>query len=110
MPLVYAAADLFAFSSLTDTQGLVLTEAKAAGLPAVCVDSFGPATVVKDGVDGFLVPNDPDAFAAAVLRVLREPELRGHMREAALERAPLYSIEATAAAYEAVYEEALAEL
>ena len=107
MPRVYAAADVFAFSSLTDTQGLVLTEAKAAGLPAVCVDSFGPATVVKDGVDGFLVPNDPDAFAAAVLRVLREPELRACMREAALERAPLYSIEATAAAYEAVYEAAL---
>lgn len=107
MPLVYAAAEVFAFSSLTDTQGLVLTEAKAAGLPAVCVDSFGPATVVKDGVDGFLVPNDPDAFAGAVLRVLREPELRARMREAALRRAPLYSIEATAAAYEAVYQEAL---
>ncbi len=107
MPLVYAAADVFAFSSLTDTQGLVVTEAKAAGLPAVCVNSFGPATVVRDGEDGFLVPDDPDAFAAALLRLLDAPELRGRMRSAALENARCFSIEATAEAYEAVYRQAL---
>ena len=105
MELVYAAADLFLFSSLTDTQGLVLTEAKAAGVPAVAVNACGPGVVVTDGLDGFLTPNDPDAFAAAVLRILRNPDLHGAMCEAALREAQRFSITATAAAYERLYEE-----
>jgi glycosyltransferase involved in cell wall biosynthesis len=104
MPLVYAGADLFAFSSLTDTQGLVITEAKAAGLPAVSVDAYGPATVVRDGVDGFLSPNDPGAFAERLVRLLRNPDLRARMSEAAIQGARSFSIEATAAAYERVYD------
>jgi glycosyltransferase involved in cell wall biosynthesis len=104
MPLVYAAADVFAFSSATDTQGLVLTEAKAAGLPAVSVDAYGPSTVVKDGVDGYLVPNAPEPFAQALARLFGDPELRGRMRESALREAQRFSIQATTAAYERVYE------
>jgi len=110
MPLVYAAADVFAFASLTDTQGMVLTEAKAAGLPAVSVDAYGPGVVVKDGVDGFLVPNDAEAFAAALLRVLGDRDLRARMSEAALREAQRFSIQATARAYEALYEEARGSL
>lgn len=109
MALIYAASDLFLFSSLTDTQGLVLTEAKAAGVPAVAVDACGPGVVVTDGLDGFLVPNDADAFAAAVLRVLRNPELHAEMRAAALREAQRFSIAATAAAYERLYEEVRAK-
>jgi glycosyltransferase involved in cell wall biosynthesis len=105
MPLVYATSDLFLFSSLTDTQGLVLTEAKAAGVPAVAVNSCGPSVVVTDGLDGLLTANDPDDFAAAVLRVLSNPDLHGRMREAALQEAQRFSITATAAAYLNLYEE-----
>jgi 1,2-diacylglycerol 3-alpha-glucosyltransferase len=105
MPAVYAAADVFAFASLTDTQGLVLTEAKAAGLPAVSVDAYGPGAVVKHGVDGFLTPNDPEAFAEGLLTLLRNPDLAARMREAAVQEARRFSIEATAQAYEAVYDE-----
>ncbi len=106
MPEVYAAAQVFAFSSLHDTQGLVLTEAKAAGLPAVAVRSYGPATVVSDGVDGLLTENDPAAFSSALLRILGCPDTLGRMREAALRGIHRFSIEATAAAYEALYREA----
>jgi 1,2-diacylglycerol 3-alpha-glucosyltransferase len=106
MPELYAAADLFAFTSTTDTQGLVLTEAKAAGLPVVSVNAYGPGVVVKDGVDGLLTRNDSGAFSAAVLQLLDSPELRLQMREAALREARRFSIEATCAAYETLYQSA----
>ena len=61
-------------------KGLVLIEAKAAGLPVVSVDAYGPATVVRPGVDGFLVPNAPEPFAEAIQRVLRDPGLRARQR------------------------------
>lgn len=106
MPAVFAAADVFAFASLTDTQGLVLTEAKAAGVPAVSVNAYGPSAVVTDGVDGILTPNDASAFAAALRRLLEDHELRGRMSAAAEREAQRFSIQATNAAYEQLYAEA----
>ena len=43
----YAAADLFVFPSVTETQGLVIAEAKAAGLPVVAIRAFGAAEMVR---------------------------------------------------------------
>ncbi|MCC2669264.1 MAG: glycosyl transferase family 1 [Armatimonadetes bacterium] len=106
MASVFAAADVFAFASLTDTQGLVLTEAKAAGVPAVSVNAYGPSAVVTNDVDGFLTPNCPEAFGAALVRLLSDGELRARMSAGALREARRFSIEATAAAYEELYEEA----
>jgi len=70
---LYRAADLFLFSSKTETQGLVLVEAMAGGTPAVAVGELGVVDVVQDGVNGFLVPEDTDRFAAAAIRVLSDP-------------------------------------
>jgi len=64
MPDVYASADAFVFTSLTDTQGLVLTEAQAAGLPVVAVDS--PVAREVLGADARFTPDDARALAAAV--------------------------------------------
>jgi glycosyltransferase involved in cell wall biosynthesis len=108
MPRVYAGADLFGFTSLTDTQGLVLTEAKAAGLPVVSVDAYGPGAVVNDGVDGILCAPDTEALSQALTRLLTNPELRARMRENAFVEARRFSIEATAAAYEAIYADLIA--
>jgi 1,2-diacylglycerol 3-alpha-glucosyltransferase len=106
MPRIYASADVFAFCSRTDTQGLVLIEAKAAGLPVVSVGAFGPTEVVTDGVDGFLVPDDAEAFSAALLRVLQDAELRQSMSDSALREVRRFSIEETARAYLRLYEAA----
>lgn len=102
----YGDAAVFAFPSLADTQGMVLVEAKAAGLPSVCVNRYGPAIVMRDGVDGLLVPDDDAAFAAALLRVIREPGLRTALSAAGLADAERFSVAAMARRYVRVYEAA----
>jgi 1,2-diacylglycerol 3-alpha-glucosyltransferase len=52
-------AEVFAFASRTETQGLVLAEALAAGLPAVAVDGPGVRDSIRDGVDGVVVAAEP---------------------------------------------------
>lgn len=65
---VYAAMDVFAFSSHSETQGLVLAEAMTAGVPVVALDAPGAREVVVDGSNGRLLPADASAarFAEAV--------------------------------------------
>jgi glycosyltransferase involved in cell wall biosynthesis len=58
-------ADLFAFASDTETQGLVLAEALAAGLPVVALGGPGVADSVRDGVDGVIVPRPMGGVAQA---------------------------------------------
>ena len=83
----YAGADLFIFASVTETQGLVLGEAKAAGLPAVAVEALGAAEMVTDGVDGFLTPLSREVFTARVLQLLENDALRREMSANARRRA-----------------------
>ncbi|MDR3635025.1 MAG: glycosyltransferase family 1 protein [Isosphaeraceae bacterium] len=85
----YAAADLFAFSSLTETFGNVILEAMASGLPVVALRAGGVADTVRPDVTGTLV--DPDApaqhFADAVLSYVDNPVLRTRTAESAREYA-----------------------
>jgi glycosyltransferase involved in cell wall biosynthesis len=104
----YADAAVFAFASLTDTQGLVLIEAKAAGLPVVSVDAYGPATVVRPNVDGLLVPNAPEPFADALLRILRDTDLRARLAAGARQDAARFGTARMVETFEAVYAEAVA--
>jgi glycosyltransferase involved in cell wall biosynthesis len=63
----YRAMDVFAFASQTETQGMVLTEAMAAGVPVVAVDASGVREVVRDRVNGRLLPKeDLEEFASAL--------------------------------------------
>lgn len=80
----YAAADLFVFASITETQGLVVQEAMNYGLPAVAVLGGGASEGILDGVNGFTVKNDPEAFAAEVVRVLDDDTMYAHLAENAL--------------------------
>jgi glycosyltransferase involved in cell wall biosynthesis len=106
----YVDAQVFGFPSLADTQGMVLVEAKAAGLPSVCVGVNGPAIVVRHGVDGLLVQNDDEAFAAALLRIIQQPRLRESLAAAGLADAERFSVAAMAQRYESVYHSALRAL
>jgi 1,2-diacylglycerol 3-alpha-glucosyltransferase len=63
----YAAMDVFAFASRTETQGMVLTEAMAAGAPVIAIDAPGVREVVRDGENGRLLPDESvETFAAAL--------------------------------------------
>ncbi|HHW25800.1 MAG TPA: glycosyltransferase family 4 protein [Firmicutes bacterium] len=96
MPSVYAGADLFLFTSLTDTQGLVLVEAKAAGLPAVAVGALGVNDMVEDGVDGYLCKNDPGELAEKASSLLRDEKRLEEMSQNAKRNAQAFSREACA--------------
>lgn len=79
-----ASADALVFPSQTDTLGLVLLEAMAAGLPVVAADCGGAPDVVRHGVDGFLFPpGEAQAAARYVTRLLSNPWRRAAMRRAA---------------------------
>lgn len=71
----YAAADVFVFPSMTDTQGLVLHEATQAGLPIIMIDA-DVTEVVHDGENGFMADNDPRSLADAALKILSDTKLR----------------------------------
>ena len=73
LPGALAAGDLFLFTSFADTQGIVLYEAWAAGLPIVAVDSLAASAVVEPGANGRIVETSPESFADAVEGLLARP-------------------------------------
>lgn len=79
LPPYYQAADLFLFASETETQGLVLAEAHACGLPAVAVRASGVEEVVVDGETGILTKPDAGDLADAAIALLLDPERRRAM-------------------------------
>lgn len=100
----YRGSDVFIFASTSETQGMVVLEAMAAGLPVVAVDAPGVRDVVRDGVNGFLLPeNDLDGFAAACEELLSNRALSSQFREAALLTANELSLEHTTSQVEELY-------
>jgi glycosyltransferase involved in cell wall biosynthesis len=75
----YAAADVFVFASRTETQGLVLLEALAQGTPVVSTAALGTRSILKPGCGALVVEEHVGEFAAAVLRVLADRDLRARL-------------------------------
>jgi glycosyltransferase involved in cell wall biosynthesis len=92
---------------MTETQGLVIGEAKAAGLPAVAIDAFGVSEMIEDGQDGFLTPPDEDVFVSRLLQLLTNEDLYGRFSRKALMNAESISSGAMAAQLINVYQELL---
>jgi hypothetical protein len=72
----YSAADVFVFSSLTETQGLVLLEAMAQGVPVVAIPRMGTIDILGRGLGCRHAPNDRKGFAEVVRGVLADPDGR----------------------------------
>ncbi len=70
----YAASDLFLFPSLYDTAGLVVREAASLHTPSVMAEGSTAATALTDGVNGFLVKNNPADMEALLRRLIADPE------------------------------------
>jgi phosphatidylinositol alpha-mannosyltransferase len=109
LPSYYASADLFVSPSTGgESQGIVLLEALAAGLPTVASDIAGHRSVITSGVDGVLVPPaDHEQLAWAICHLLNEPEEMGRLQTMARERAQAFSWPRVAAMIEQYYRELL---
>jgi glycosyltransferase involved in cell wall biosynthesis len=105
----YAAMDAFLFTSLTDTQGLVLSEAMAAGNPVFALDAPGARDMIRHKRNGYLFPSATTApdFAAAMGSLLRDRELRARLQAAASQEARAVSIPKCTAAMLALYRSAI---
>lgn len=87
LPALYHDADVFVFPSLIEGMPLVVLEAMACGIPVIATPN-GPADIVRDGIDGFLVPiRDPEAIARRLNQLYRDPALRAQMGRNAREQA-----------------------
>ncbi|MCF7220672.1 glycosyltransferase [Marilutibacter chinensis] len=78
----YRAGDVFVFASPTETQGLVLTEAMALGVPVVSTAVMGTATVLRDTRGAVVSREDAAEFAGHVAALLRSPERRAELSAA----------------------------
>lgn len=89
----YAAMDCFVFASQSETQGLVIAEAMAAGKPVVALDGPGVREILRDGENGFLLEADatPQGFAFIIGKIIGDPKLSKHMAEKARQTAEDYS-------------------
>jgi glycosyltransferase involved in cell wall biosynthesis len=72
LPACYCAADVFVFASKTETQGLVLLEAMALGVPVVALAEMGTRDVLKEGAGCRIAPADEAGFAATLLPLLAD--------------------------------------
>ncbi len=109
LPPYHAACEVFCAPAIgRESFGIVLVEAMAAGLPVVASNIPGYREVVRDGEEGLLVTaRDAGAVAAAVRRLLDDPDAAKRLAEAGRARASRYSWEAVTREVEAAYEEAL---
>lgn len=87
LPDCYAAADVFIFASRTETQGLVLLEAMAAGLPVIALAEMGTMDILSPGRGAISPPAEPKAFGAALGDFLNRPSAWRHLGD----EAPVYA-------------------
>jgi 1,2-diacylglycerol 3-alpha-glucosyltransferase len=99
----YAAADAFVFASRTETQGLVLLEAMAVGLPVVSTAVMGTRDIVGPG-RGALVPDDDErSFADAIERIVGDAALRTRLSQEARDYVREWHADALAGRMAALY-------
>ncbi|HUA51416.1 MAG TPA: glycosyltransferase family 4 protein [Candidatus Sulfotelmatobacter sp.] len=83
---LFQSADLFVYPSLHEGSALAIFEAMASGLPVITTENAG--SMVRDGIDGYLVPlRDPAAIERRIVELQRDPERRRAMAASARRRA-----------------------
>jgi glycosyltransferase involved in cell wall biosynthesis len=109
LPALYQAADLFATASTIETQGLVVLEAMACGLPVAGVDALALPEAVHHTVNGFLAPaGNEAALAQHLARLVADASLRRRMGAASRRLAERHSLEQIVAQYERLYRQVAA--
>lgn len=87
----YKATDVFAFPSVTETQGLVVLEAMAMGKPVVAVNAMGVSDIIRENKGGFASGLHVEEFSSHVLRLLSDDTLRSRKAQEAKKQAEFYS-------------------
>ncbi len=101
----YRAADLFVFASRTETQGLVLLEAMALGVPVVAAAILGTRDILQPQRGALVAEVEEAAFSAAVVKGLSDSALRDRLSREALEYVQEWSTQATAQRMAKLYTE-----
>jgi glycosyltransferase involved in cell wall biosynthesis len=104
------ASDVVVLPSVREQFGQVIVEGMACGLPAIAIDAHGPATIIEDGADGWLVPaDDEDAMVEALVQAVNDPAERRRRGDAAYESSRArYSWPALAKEVAGVYDDVTA--
>lgn len=87
---LYKNADLFLFSSITDTQGLVLAESMSQGTPVVAIDGPGQRGIITNGENGFIVHNVSE-MKNVVVEIACDPVLHQKLQQGAWQTAREYN-------------------
>lgn len=103
LPICYAAADVFVFASRTETQGLVLLEAMAAGLPVLAFAALGTREIVEPRRGALPAPHEARDFGAALATLIADPQQRQAMSLAARAFASEWTTDACARRLAEVY-------
>jgi len=104
LPVLYRQADLFVTASPIETQGLVVLEAMASGLPAVGVNALALPELIRPGENGILVPAGDDlALSQAMACLLQSQALRQEAGTASRQLALQHNLPSVAERYEAIY-------
>ncbi len=105
---VYRAAALFATASETETQGIVLIEAAATGLPLIAVDAGAVRELCQHKRNGILChPGDVAEITDAMVKLLKNPELRERYGKESLEVAKMHDLNRTLRRFVEIYQEAI---
>lgn len=105
LPELYKMGSVFVTASEIETQGIVLIEAAASGLPLVAVDAGAVAEICKNGENGYLVkPGDVASMTGAIYRILSDRELRKKMSSKSVEIASEHSLDKTIDKFLEIYQ------
>jgi glycosyltransferase involved in cell wall biosynthesis len=102
---IFGATDLFVTASETENQPMTILEAQANGIPCVGLSEKGIPDLIKDGKNGFVVPNrDKDAFSDAVIKIISDSGLRKRLRAGTLDEIKKHSLPEVIEIWEKTYE------
>lgn len=104
---VYNSADVFVFSSSTETQGMVIPEAMACGLPILTIKDKVFAQFIDNGVSGFMVDKKQTIFAQKLKYILQDRDLRIRISSQARIQALKFSLAEIAKKFENLYKQLL---